>query len=796
MRGTGSTAFSDLLAIDGVDELLGLSYRNSNELNSIIDKSIPSRRPAFYREEVVVAGKAFDLYKRDIMECVRALYGNPDHCQYLCFAPERHYADADKTINLYHDFHTGRWWWATQKALEQDKPGATIIPLIISSDKTQVTLFRNKSAYPVYLTIGNLPKEIRRRPSHQGQILLAYLPTTRLEHIKNKAARRRTITNLFHACMSHLVEPLKEAGLEGVVMQSGDGVKRRCHPILAVYVGDYPEQVLVTGVFSGDCSSCEAERDELDVYPCTACRRKFRDVVDVIKQVDSESWAKLCLEANIKPVQHPFWVDLPYVDIFRSITPDILHHLLYQGVMKHLIAWLTDICGKEEIDARVRRLPPNHSIRIFHKGITTLSRVSGTEHKQMCSFILGVVTDIPSLTTLQSNTLLAATRSLLDFLYLACYPVHSDISLSSLDEALGNFHANRHIFVELGIREHFNLPKLHFLAHYTDAIKLYGTTDNYNTEATERLHIDFAKDAYRASNHKDEFSQMTRWLERREKIMYHSKYIDWRFSSGISNSDAPISKGTLTDLRCIYTQKTTRFPTTRSVSFAKIEDTSLKGYGATQFTIALKRFITQFNQPDLSPAQIDDWAHFVVLPFRTLPVWHKIKFVNEELYGNETLDSVSAHPRRVSSDGKVVKCSQFDAALIKVRGEANSSDLDDMRIGRIRVIFSLPTESSDALIPPNLSLPSHLAYVEWYTKFNQNPEPYTKLYRIKPETDHNGSPAASIIPIDKIRRSVHLFPKWGGAVPSEWTSETVLDACPSFLVSSFKDRQTYFNLAQ
>ena len=57
-----------------------------------------------------------------------------------------------------------------QKTVEADKPGATIIPVIISSDKTQVTLFRNKSAYPVYMTIGNLPKSIRRKPSRQGQI--------------------------------------------------------------------------------------------------------------------------------------------------------------------------------------------------------------------------------------------------------------------------------------------------------------------------------------------------------------------------------------------------------------------------------------------------------------------------------------------------------------------------------------------------------------------------------------------------------------------------------------------------
>ena len=67
-------------------------------------------------------------------------------------------------------------------------PGATIIPIIISSDKTQITLFRNKMAYPVYLTIGNLPKSICHKPSQQGQILLAYLPSTHLLHITIKAA--------------------------------------------------------------------------------------------------------------------------------------------------------------------------------------------------------------------------------------------------------------------------------------------------------------------------------------------------------------------------------------------------------------------------------------------------------------------------------------------------------------------------------------------------------------------------------------------------------------------------------
>lgn len=93
---------------------MGLSYKNSAELNKIIDNKLPLKRPAFNRHEVKVAGEKYDLFMRDIIQCIRALYGDPEHVRYLIFAPEKHYADEDKTIRLFHDMHTGRWWWSTQ----------------------------------------------------------------------------------------------------------------------------------------------------------------------------------------------------------------------------------------------------------------------------------------------------------------------------------------------------------------------------------------------------------------------------------------------------------------------------------------------------------------------------------------------------------------------------------------------------------------------------------------------------------------------------------------------------------
>lgn len=97
--------------------------------------------------------------------------------------------------------------------MKKEKKSTTIIPIILSSDKTQITVFSGKSAYPVYLAIGNLPKDIRCKPSMNAQVLLAYLPVASFENVTNQAAQHRMTINLFHACMRKIVKPLVTAGM-------------------------------------------------------------------------------------------------------------------------------------------------------------------------------------------------------------------------------------------------------------------------------------------------------------------------------------------------------------------------------------------------------------------------------------------------------------------------------------------------------------------------------------------------------------------------------------------------------
>jgi hypothetical protein len=115
----------------------------------------------------------------------------------------------------------------------------------------------------------------------------------------------------------------------------------------------------------------------------------------------------------------------------------------------------------------------------------------------------------------------------MDFMFITQYPVHTNEMLELLEDELSCFHENKSIFIDLRICHHFNIPKLHFTSHYVDLIKLYGTTDNFNTEYTEQLHIEYMKDAYNVTNHKDKFTQMVIWLECKEKIHWHNYIVHW-----------------------------------------------------------------------------------------------------------------------------------------------------------------------------------------------------------------------------------------------------------------------------
>ncbi|KAF8261591.1 hypothetical protein EI94DRAFT_1605749 [Lactarius quietus] len=784
MRGLSSSAMAELLAIPGVVDKLRLSFGSTKELNDIIDKALPGR-PPFEARELVIGGETLELHVRNILACIHSIYGDPEFAQDLLVAPEHHFADQEWPIRIYGEMHTGDWWWAVQTSLESNQLGATVIPVLISSDKTQLTMFRSKMAYPVYVTIGNVPKETRRKPSRHAQMLVAYIPTTKLEGITNKAGRCCAMANLYHSCMQLILSPITAYGVTytGIAMMSGDGIWRRCHPIYAAFVGDYPEQVLVTCTYNNWCPKCLVPHDKLGTYetfPPRDCN-EARDTY-LLANGDARAFHLACREAGLKPIFHPFWESLPLTDVFVSITPDILHQLL-QGVFKHLVAWLIKTFGPAAIDTRCQSMPPNHNISIFTKGISSLSRVTGKEHKNMSRILLGLILDLPVPNGQVSPRIIAATRALLDFLFLAQLPSHLSTTLARIEDSLSRFHNNKDIFVNLGICDNFNIPKLHSLLHYIPSIRLFGTTDNYNTEQTERLHIDLTKDAFDATNRKNKGPQMTTWNERREKVQLHSLYIKWRQQT---NDIPPLATPIGPPHSSARSLRMALNPTLRAVSF---EDLA-QNYGAVNFQDALADIIAHINHPTASGAALSDLASNTLLPFHSVPVHHKIKFSKSD--GSEIVDNIHARPEQRDVCERRIP-SRFDTVLIC--GKPPSSDelvhgIDGHRITQVRVVFELPNRVIQEVFTTPKTAPEHFAYVEWFSPIPITCGPNHRLYKVT-RLAHNGHRRASIIPVSSIVRSVHLFPVFGPPTPKEWTAYKVLELCNSFYINPFSDQDNY-----
>ncbi|KZT51565.1 hypothetical protein CALCODRAFT_442895, partial [Calocera cornea HHB12733] len=518
-------------------KLLNLSFKSSRALNTIIDCKLPSDGLPWTRTEFSLEGTAEKciFWHRDLLQAIRALYGEPRFASVLKYSPEQHFCDDEGENRIFDEMWTGNWWWRIQvrpppSALPE---GATVVPLIFGSDKTLLTqMSGDRYGYPIYLTIGNIPKAIRRSPTQRAMLLVGYLPTNKLEHLGLKeddarAARQRII----HQCLSHLLEPTITPGKKGIPLVSGDGCVRMCHPLLGAWMADYPEQCLLTCTRSLRCPICnidwrqignELNGDESlceDVYRHPCALRSYNVLMKAL---------------SMTAVREPFWSKLHLAQIHTSMYPDILHQLL-QGVLKHILDWLGDIVGDAELDRGFQTIPPTHGVRQFPEGLKNLQQLMGQERKAIARVLLGVIAACPKLKKAgeAGQRVIKATKAMLDFMQLASMEKHSERTVLLLRKCLLEFHANKHGFVELGARktqERDNwicIPKFHSLVHYMWAVYEGGSLDNWTTSITERLHIDFAKLPFRHTSGKKDSTtkEMAMWVLRRERLLDFQSFV-------------------------------------------------------------------------------------------------------------------------------------------------------------------------------------------------------------------------------------------------------------------------------
>jgi Plavaka transposase len=101
------------------------SYHNSHAFLKKID-ALPTQGAAWICDVVTSKGnqlnedgeplptEKLELWRRDPVECVRELLGNPGLKNHMKYAPVQVYEDLEGNNRIFDEMWTADWWWNTQ----------------------------------------------------------------------------------------------------------------------------------------------------------------------------------------------------------------------------------------------------------------------------------------------------------------------------------------------------------------------------------------------------------------------------------------------------------------------------------------------------------------------------------------------------------------------------------------------------------------------------------------------------------------------------------------------------------
>lgn len=356
---------------------------------------------------------------------------------------------------------------------------------------------------------------------------------------------------LLQDVLVEVLEPLRKVMEDGINLLCPDGNRRLCFPVLAAYIADYEEQRSLASVLMGYCVKCTIPSYRSRTEPIgsdnsgapssvnKATSRKHprtsgRDPNGSTKRIritlessgdenityesrtgeeckrlrsfyaDDVSHLKSC---GLHPTS-PFTERHVYSSIYDALAPDLLHQVqkcLYDYIYDwtvRVIDTTSTVAGlakvKGEIDARFSQLPPYPELRHFRDGISSTTRWTGNEYKNMAKSLLGVVKD------LIPKPMTKLIKLYLDILRLSLYVSHDESTLQLLEDTVKSFIRLRNDPNGPLVKNHilpagWYCPKFHMFLHYPQWVRSKGPLPYSSTEHSEGCH-QMLKRKYRASN--------------------------------------------------------------------------------------------------------------------------------------------------------------------------------------------------------------------------------------------------------------------------------------------------------
>ncbi|KAG1876683.1 hypothetical protein DFJ58DRAFT_909883 [Suillus subalutaceus] len=313
-----------------------LSFKNAKQLFTFMDALpvAPRWKCTPIHTDGYTTTHPVDLIWRDALEVVHHIFGNPIFANHMEYDP---YEIKDNGEREY-----GEWMSCEQASeIQNDLPiGATIVPIILASDKTPVTRQTGSlEMHPTFLTLGNIHSEVRMKATSHAWACIVYIPVP--EYIVNSEFCGLLEARVWHKCMDLVLEKLKVAAEVGEFMVDTMGCRRYAFTPLAAHIADLPEQIMIA------CVS-----------------KNVREFQESAKQY------------SLSGVHQPYWRNWGRADPSIFLVPEILH-ACHKFFFDHPLKWCKEVIGASELDARFRSQHKRVGTRHFTNGVSHVNQMTG-----------------------------------------------------------------------------------------------------------------------------------------------------------------------------------------------------------------------------------------------------------------------------------------------------------------------------------------------------------------------------------------------------------------------------------
>ncbi|KAI6106049.1 hypothetical protein EDD16DRAFT_1746620 [Pisolithus croceorrhizus] len=701
--------------------------------------------------------------------------------------------------------------------------GATLVPIIIAFDKTPVTRHTGGlEMHPIFVTIGNIQSDIRMQATSHAWHCVGFMPVPDFD--VHPDFQTILSARLFHSCMDTIFTSLKHAAQHGAPMTDALGYVRNCFTPLVTYIADLPEQQLVACVAKNSSPVTTATLSQFgDTFPHPPrsganTLRQIQELCAVVHPWDITNFQKRAKAIKLLGVHLPFWRDWKHADPACFLNGEMLHSC-HKFFFDHPLKWCKEIARHHVLDTCYKTQHKHIGVRHFTSGISHVKQMTGCDHHDIQRTIVPMVAkSSPTVTPLFVYTI----RSLIEFIYKAQNPVHTDASIASMVDALAEFHLNRQSIINAGARRgtsgvktDFNIPKLEVMQSFARNIKDNGTLMQYTADVTEHLLITHCKHLFeRTSWQANTFvDQIITLLNHEENIRCFDLYLLLHKSTQplenlivVEDEEVSTINPLFSFMTCILPDEELSFSGPRHFhNFFTDPKGFLSSSGAVAFHVTVKPDhvgITVTQMEDLYPfphatQYINHYIHIASsgdLTYLWSPslgrfnVWHKCRIQQHLSFQSRYLmrsQVIQAHPHSEEHPFGV-----HDAVLL------SCPDTDNMtNVARVKAIFA-PKVHTHVELPSYLESP--LAFVEYFTVCA---DPMADregvgLYRVQHPPINNIAAGPSsyyvVVPLTDIVHAVELVPVFETSITGiNPSKESYLKAYEQYYVNSFADKESF-----